>query len=120
MAELLILTCPFPAHLPKSSSACFPWLGCEVQQKLKCVLSSGPKSHAVLTGTAELQHFIFSTSCAVDQRAAFISLRVTKGFTTLISTLSSPSEVKLGQVTLNQPESLCFSSWFFPGGPGWG
>lgn len=69
MAELLILTCPFPARLPKSSSACFPWLGCEIQQKLKRVLSSGPKSCAVLTGTAELQQLIFSTPRAVDKRA---------------------------------------------------
>lgn len=78
------------------------------------MLSSGPKSCAVLTDTAELQQLIFSSPCAVDKRAAFISLRVTKGFTRLISTLSSPSELKLGQVT-SKPESLCFSSCFFLG-----
>lgn len=81
MAELIVHTCSFPARLSKSSSACFPCHGCEVQQKLKCVFSSGSESCAVLTDTAELQQLIFSTPCAVDKRAAFISLRVTKGFT---------------------------------------
>lgn len=87
-------------HPPaKILQPCFPWCACEVQHKSTCVLSSGPKSCAVLTHRAELQQLLFSTPCAVDKRAAFISLRVTKGFTALISILSSPSELKLGQVT---------------------
>lgn len=116
VAELIILTCSLPARLPKSSSACFLGFGCGVQQKLKCVLSSGPKSCAVLTDTGELQQLIFSTPCAVDKRAAFLSLRVTKGFTTLISALSSPSELKLGQVTSKPARKSMFFLLVLPWG----
>lgn len=48
--------------------------GCEVQQKLKCMLSSGPKSCVVVTdtkGVPELQQLILSTLCATEERAVF-------------------------------------------------
>ena len=47
---------------------------CEVQQKLKCMLSSGPKSCIVLTdtkGVPELQQLILSTLCAMGACAVF-------------------------------------------------
>lgn len=53
--------------------------GCEVQQKLKCTLSSGPESCVVLTdtkGVPELQQLILSTLCATEERAVFHFLQL--------------------------------------------
>ena len=47
---------------------------CGVQRKLKCILSSGPKSCVVLTdtkGVPELPQLILSTLCAAGERAVF-------------------------------------------------
>lgn len=52
----------------------------------------------------------------MDKRAAFISLRVTKGFTALISILSSPSELKLGQVTSKPARKSVFFLLVLPWG----
>lgn len=53
--------------------------GCEVQQKLKCMLSSGPKSCVVLTdtkGVPALQQLILSSLCAMEARAVFLFLEL--------------------------------------------
>lgn len=102
-----------PAKILQLLFSCY---GCEVQQKLKCVFSSGPKSCAVLTDTAELQQLIFSTLVLWTNVLLLFPWGWLKGFTTDKPTFIS----QWAKLPLNQPESLCFSSWLFPGGPGWG
>lgn len=89
---------------------------CEVQHKLKCMLSSGPKSCVVLRdtqGVPELQHLILSTLCAMEEHAVFHFLELEESGDWRIYYTDK-------HTFLSQAESRCFSSQLFSRGPGWG